>query len=157
MPDDKVFTIKDIARKTGMSATTLRFYGKKGLLDFVERDAAGVRIFTEKDFEPLFLIHTLKRAGMPIRRIKEFLDLYFQGDETIPERRALYERQREAARAQIAELEDSLAILDYKCWYMGEAERLGDAWWYRSLPREEIPQRVRDFYEQIDDFVGAED
>ena len=47
------YTIKDVAKRTGISAYTLRYYDKEGLLPFVRRSDSGIRIFTEEDFEPL--------------------------------------------------------------------------------------------------------
>ncbi|NDR54619.1 MerR family transcriptional regulator [Actinomyces sp. 565] len=149
MPDGKTYTVKDVAERTGVPETTLRYYGRRGLLDFVARNSAGVRIFTGNDFEALFIIHTLKETGMSLASIKHFMDLYFEGDSTIAERRRMYEDQRHKTRMKIAALESALEILEYKCWYMQEAERRGDAWWFRRLSERDVPQRVRDFYAKV--------
>lgn len=74
------YTVCEVAKRLNLSPHTIRYYSKEGLLDFVERDQNGNRIFKESDFERLFIIASLKRAGtatihdnMPpnIRRIKE--------------------------------------------------------------------------------------
>ena len=149
---DGRLTIKDVAKRTGIPATTLRYWGKRGLLDFAARDAAGSRVFSEDDFEAILIIHTLKETDMPLEEIRRFIGLYMAGDSTIAQRRAMYEAQRESVRKRIAALEGALGILDYKCWYMGEAERRGDAWWFRSLPEKDGPERVREFYEKVGDY-----
>ena len=69
-----------------MSPHTLRFYAKSGSLDFVECDKNGVRIFKESDFEKLFMISSLKRAGMTINKIREFVKFGESGNATIARR-----------------------------------------------------------------------
>lgn len=146
------YTIKDVAARTGMSAHTLRYYDKIGLLTFVKRSESGIRMFTEEDFEPLYTIHCLKRSGMSLDKIREFMDLYMQGNNTIHERRLLFEEQRESIKAQIAELEDMLDVVDYKCWYFAQAEREGDIDYYLKLNDAEVPQRIKDFQSKVEDF-----
>ena len=61
-----LYTVKDVAKQTGISAHTLRFYDKEGLLPFVKKSASGTRLFSEEDFDSLYTITTLKRSGMPL-------------------------------------------------------------------------------------------
>ena len=111
------YTIGEMADILGVAASTLRYYDKEGLLPFVERTSGGIRRFKESDLEWLVTIEHLKKTGMPIRDIKVFIDWCMAGDTTIACRLALIDRQREAVRAQIAQLEDTMKILDYKHWY----------------------------------------
>lgn len=146
------YTIKDVASRTGMSPSTLRFYDKKGLLTFVQRNASGVRIFTDEDFELLYVIHCLKNSGMPLSKIKVFMELYLQGNATIHERKELFEEHRETILKQIEELKEMLAIVEYKCWFFEQAEQCKDVNYYKKLPREEIPAPITAFYKKVDDF-----
>ncbi|MDD3221407.1 MAG: MerR family transcriptional regulator [Lachnospiraceae bacterium] len=150
--DTTIYTIKDVAARTGISAPTLRFYDKEGLLTFIKRSASGIRMFTEADFEPLYTIQCLKRSGMPLKKIKEFMDLYVQGNDTIHERRVMFEEQRENIQKQIEELQEMLAVVDYKCWYFNEAEKKGDVYYYRNLPKEEVPEQITDFLQKVKEF-----
>ena len=59
---EKYYTIGDVAARTGISAHTLRYYDKEGLLSFVKRSESGTRLFTKEDFEPLYTITVLKKA-----------------------------------------------------------------------------------------------
>ena len=86
-------------------ASTLRYYDKEGLLPFVERSPGGMRMFQEKDFEWLQVIGCLKKAGMPLRDIRVYIELAMQGDDTIGERLALFEHQREVLREQMEQLD----------------------------------------------------
>ncbi|MBO6046682.1 MAG: MerR family transcriptional regulator [Erysipelotrichaceae bacterium] len=150
--DTKFYTIKDISKMTGLSAHTLRFYDKEGLLPFVKRDKNGVRVFTEDDFEALYTISVLKNVGMPIKKIHEFMDLYVQGNSTIPQRRALYEEQRVIVKKQIEELQEVLEFIDYKCWFFEEAEKHHDINYYKAFPEEELPEQIKVFLNKVKEF-----
>ena len=109
---EKYYTIGDVAARTGISAHTLRYYDKEGLLSFVKRSESGTRLFTKDDFEPLYTITVLKRSGMPIKKIREFMTLYLQGNKTIHDRYVMFNEQRQSLLEQIAELEDMLKIVE---------------------------------------------
>lgn len=148
----KYYTIKDVADRTGMSPHTLRFYDKQGLLSFIKRSESGIRMFTEEDFEFLFVIQCLKRSGMPLKKIKEFTDLYSKGNSTIYERLIMFQQHRQNILNQIAELQEMLSITDYKCWFFEQAEKQGDVYYYRNLSEDQIPQQIKDFYKKVKDF-----
>lgn len=148
----KYYTIGDVAARTGISAHTLRYYDKEGLLSFVKRSDSGKRLFTKEDFEPLYTITVLKRSGMPIKKIRDFMNLYLQGNKTIHDRYVMFNEQRQSLLEQIAELEDMLKIVDYKCWYFEEAEKRNDIDYYLKLPKEEVDPRIIEFNEKVKDF-----
>ena len=83
-----VYTIGEMAKLLGVAPSTLRYYDKEGLLPFMERSEGGIRVFQDKDFEFLQIIHCLKAAGMQIKDIRKFIALVMQGDETIEARLA---------------------------------------------------------------------
>ena len=115
------YSIGEAAQRMHLSAPTLRYYDKEGLLPFVDRSAGGARMFKESDFEWLRLIECLKSTGMPIRDIKQFIDWYMEGDTTLPERRDMFYERRRAVEAQIETLQATLDMIDYKCWYYDTA------------------------------------
>ena len=84
-----LYTIGDAAKELGIPASTLRYYDKEGLLPHTSRSGSGIRMFTEDDFEWVRFIERLKLSGMPIKEIKSYIDLYEQGDATLPQRREL--------------------------------------------------------------------
>lgn len=100
-----VYTVGEMAKMLEVPASTLRYYDKEGLLPFVERSPGGMRMFQEKDFEWLQVIGCLKKAGMPLRDIRVYIELAMQGDDTIGERLALFEHQREVQREQMEQLD----------------------------------------------------
>lgn len=76
-------------------ASTLRFYDKEGLLPFVERFPDGIRMFQDTDLEWLQIIGCMKKAGMSIRDIRQYIEQAQQGDDTIVLRLVILHRQRE--------------------------------------------------------------
>ena len=80
------YTIGEMAKKMGVAPSTLRYYDKEGLLPFVERSGGGIRMFKDEDIEWLSIIECLKKTGMPIKEIKQFIDWCIEGDSTIDKR-----------------------------------------------------------------------
>lgn len=108
-------TIAEAAAATGLSAHTLRYYERDGLLlDAVERASSGHRRYTERDLGWLHLLTRLRATGMPIREIREYAELVRQGESTEPQRLALLQAHRDAVRAQLAEAAEHLAAIEMK-------------------------------------------
>ena len=138
-----VYTVGEMAKLLGVPASTLRYYDKEGLLPFVERSPGGIRMFQEKDYELLQIIECLKKTGMPLKDIRTYLDMAMRGDETIEQRLKMIEKQRQAVRAQMAELQKTLDTLDFKCWYYETAKQAGTTAVPRNMPLEKIPEQYR--------------
>ena len=81
-----LYTIGEMSKKLGIPASTLRYYEKEQLLPCVERTTGGIRMFKESDLEFLNFIHCLKKAGVSISGIREFIALVKQGDGSIDAR-----------------------------------------------------------------------
>ena len=143
------YTVGEMARRLGVPASTIRYYDKEGLLPFVGRSSGGIRVFTEKDFEWLRIIGCMKKAGMPIKAIREYIQLTLSGDDTIDARLELFQRQRESLRAQMAELEHTLSMVEYKCWYYETALASGSESAVRALPPESVPENCRPALERL--------
>ena len=90
-----VYTVGEMARLLNVRASTLRYYDKEGLLPFVERSSGGIRMFKDSDYEWLQVIGCLKKAGMSIRDIRQYIEQAQQGDDTIVLRLVILHRQRE--------------------------------------------------------------
>ena len=90
-----VYTVGEMAKLLDIPASTLRYYDKEGLLPFVERSSGGIRLFRESDFEWLQVIGCMKKAGMSIRDIRQYIEQAQQGDDTIVLRLVILHRQRE--------------------------------------------------------------
>ena len=137
------YTIGEMARKLNVAPSTLRYYDKEGLLPFVERSSGGIRMFKDEDMEWLRLLGCLKKAGMPLREIKAFMDWSRQGDATISQRLELIEKQRQSVLDQQKQLEETLLMLDYKRWYYQTAQEAGTCAVHDSLTPEQVPEQFR--------------
>ncbi len=119
------YTIAQAAKRCGLTAHTLRFYDKEGLLPYVDRTPGGIRSFKESDFEWLHVINCLKDTGMPIKKIKEFIDFCMQGDETLPQRLEIIRNHKKDVEAQMAQLTEHMETIDYKLRYYETAVAAG--------------------------------
>lgn len=138
------YTVGEMAKELGIPASTLRYYDQEGLLPFVERSGNGMRMFSDADYEPLKVIGCLKKSGLSIKEIKAFISMAAQGDSSIQDRLALFQGRRDAVERQLRELQETLSLLEYKCWYYETAREAGTESAVRNLPEEEIPREYRD-------------
>ena len=136
-----LYTVGEMAKLLGVPTSTLRYYDKEGLLPFVERSESGIRVFKDRDYEWLRIIDCLKKTGMPLKDIKEFIIMAMQGDDTIEQRYDLVKKQQALMQAKIAELQEMLDTLDYKCWYYETAKKAGTTSVPREMTDDEIPPK----------------
>lgn len=108
------YSIKQVAERTHLAPHTLRYYEKEGLLPFVERTDSGIRRFSEADMEWLSLICCLKSTGMPIRQIKEFVQLSMQGQGTLKARCEMLTEHKKAVKEEIRMMEQHLEKVTHK-------------------------------------------
>lgn len=118
-----MYSIQDVSRKTGLTAHTLRYYEKEGLIAGVERTPGGFRQYTDADLERLGLIRCLKNTGMSIREIARFVELTREGDETLAERVSLLKAHRNRVIARMAEMQQHLDKVNGKLNYFSEKLR----------------------------------
>ncbi|HEY4176870.1 MAG TPA: MerR family transcriptional regulator [Kofleriaceae bacterium] len=107
-------TIAEAAEHTGITAHTLRYYERIGLMAPISRAHSGHRRYSSDDLRWLELLKRLQASGMPIRRMREFARLHRRGDGTIPQRRAVLDAHREDVESSIAELKKTLALIKKK-------------------------------------------
>lgn len=138
------YTVGEMAKKLGIPASTLRYYDQEGLLPFLERSSSGIRMFQDGDYEWLQVIECLKKTGMKLKDIRVFIRMAMQGDETIDARLKLIRKQRESVEKQMEELRQTLATLDFKCWYYETAQAAGTTSVPRNMTLDEIPEQYRD-------------
>ncbi|CAL9289470.1 MULTISPECIES: MerR family transcriptional regulator [unclassified Streptomyces] len=117
------YTISEVAAWTGLSAHTLRWYERIGLMPHVDRSATGQRRFTNRDLDWLTLVGKLRLTGMPVAAMVRYAELVRAGDHTFDERRELLEATRRDVLSRITELHETLAVLDYKIDHYAGARR----------------------------------
>ena len=111
------YTIQQVAQKTGLSTSTLRYYEAEGLLQRVARDGANRRTYGQEDLDWLSIITCLKNTGMPILEIRRFVILCGQGDTTLQQRHQLLLAHREATKERIEQLQNEMAHINAKVAY----------------------------------------
>ena len=118
------YTISEAAEKTGLPPSTIRYYDKEGLLPNIKRKN-GIRVFEDMDLRLMGLLTCLKNTGMPIKRIRDYVELTSKGDETLQERYEIIKAQRQFVLDQIEQLQYYLEELDFKDWYYNKALAAG--------------------------------
>lgn len=113
-----------MAAFTGLSAHTLRWYERIGLVSHVDRSHTGQRRFTNPDLDWLAFVGKLRLTGMPVADMVRYAELLREGEHTAEERKELLEATRRDVRTRIAELQDTLAVLDYKIEFYAGAQRV---------------------------------
>lgn len=108
------YTIKEATKKTGISAHTLRFYEKEGVLPFVERDEYGNRIYNDSNISWLELIVALRSTGMPLNDLKRYVILYKQGESTLQERKEMMLNHKKKVEELQKQLNKYLEKINYK-------------------------------------------
>lgn len=141
-----MYTIGQVSEMFHLPISTLRYYDKQGLFPGMQR-ASGIRKFGEAELEALRVIECLKKSGLEIRDIKRFMDWCTEGAATYPQRRALFERQRENLEAEIARMEWVLDMVKYKCWYYEQAMRDGNEERLKAMAPDQMPEEIRRAYE----------
>jgi DNA-binding transcriptional MerR regulator len=106
--------ISEVSEQSGLSVDTLRYYEKIGLLPPVNRTDSGIRDYSEPDLRRVDFIKCMRRAGLPVEVLTEYFALVQQGDETIPARKEILQEQRTQLVTRIAELQETLNLLNHK-------------------------------------------
>lgn len=106
--------IAEVSKQFDISADTLRYYERIGLLPRVHRNASGVRDYDETDLARVKFIKCMRGANVSIEALIEYMQLFAEGDATLAARKAILEEQRDLVRERIAEMQAGLDRLDYK-------------------------------------------
>ena len=106
--------IAEVSEKYGLSADTLRYYERVGLLPSVTRTESGIREFSEVDIKRVEFIKCMRSAGVPVEVLTEYIALVQKGDSTIVARKAILSEQRELLKARMQEMQKTLDLLSYK-------------------------------------------
>lgn len=118
------YSIKEIADKMNVTTATLRYWDSEGLLPDVKRES-GRRVFEDKDFKWLRVLNCMKNINMPIKKIKEYIDLAKKGDSTLQARYEIILEQKQFIQNQINDLNSCLKEFEYKEWYYKTAIKAG--------------------------------
>lgn len=148
------YSIGEIAKITGISISTLRYYDREGMFPNMERSSGGTRIFSEKEISTIQIIECLKSTGMSIKEIKEFLNWCEEGDKSLQKRRDMFYNRLDNVNKQIDELKKTINILKYKCWYYDTAVAAGTEKAVQNISENEIPEEYGFINALVEPFSG---
>lgn len=141
-----MYTIGQISVMFHLPVSTLRYYDKEGLFPGMER-SSGIRRFGKKEIEALRVIECLKKSGLEIKDIKQFMEWCSEGSRTYPQRLELFLNQKEAVEGEIRRLEKVLDMLRFKCWYYEQAIKDGTEDRLNEMLPDKLPKDMQSMYD----------
>jgi DNA-binding transcriptional MerR regulator len=115
-----MLTITDAAQASGVTAHTLRYYERAGLLDPIDRNGSGHRRYRDEDLERIRFLTKLRSTGMPIREVRRYAELMKRGEQTNEQRMALLEAHRKSVLHRLEETKRNLELIEWKINYYRE-------------------------------------
>lgn len=109
-----MYTMMQVCKETGLTYQTLKYYCNEGLVPNVKRDKNNRRVFDERDVKWIKDLVCLKKCDMSIQEMKVYLDFCLQGPSTIPQRKEMLARKKEALLSSIEELKGCVDYIDWK-------------------------------------------
>lgn len=140
-----MYSIGEISKMFQLPISTLRYYDKEGLFPHLKR-VNGVRQFSESEIETLRVIDCLKKSGLEIKDIKEYMSLCSLGNTTLKQRKEIFEKQKEEVLQEMEKLQKVLSMLNYKCWYYDQAIEKNDESYVQALSFNQFPPQIQQYY-----------
>jgi DNA-binding transcriptional MerR regulator len=151
------YSIGAAAKLIGIPPSTIRYYDAEGLLPSLERNAGGLRVFQHTDIESLRMIECLKKSGMPIKDICQFMKWCSEGDGSLQERLHMFNERKAAVLQQIDDLQRTLDVIEYKCWYYQTATDAGTEQVLRNMPLDLMPPNIAELKQKYFPAHSAEE
>lgn len=141
-----MYTIGQVSEMFYLPISTLRYYDKEGLFPDMQR-ISGIRKFDDKEIEALRLIECLKKSGLEIKDIKQFMEWCSEGSSTYPQRKELFLRQKETVEKEIKRMEKVLDMIRFKCWYYEQAMKDGNEDRLHEMLPDHLPKEIQELYD----------
>ena len=109
-----MYSMKETCLKVGMNYETLKFYCNQGLIPNVKRDKNNYRVFDDNNIAWITSLSCLKKCGMSITEMKEYLALCLKGESTIPERQEILKVKKKSLLERQKEIQDSIDYINWK-------------------------------------------
>ncbi|MCQ2422294.1 MAG: MerR family transcriptional regulator [Lachnospiraceae bacterium] len=142
-----MYTIGQVSEMFHLPISTLRYYDKEGFFPQLVRNG-NIRYFSDTELEALHVIECLKSSGLEIKEIKQFFHWVMEGPASYPDRKQLFETRRAAVLAEMARLEKTLAMLEFKCWYYDRAIQDGNEDSINSMLPHNLPKDIQALYDK---------
>ncbi len=109
-----MYSMQETYKKVGMTYQTLKFYCNQGLVPNVKRDKNNYRVFDDHDIEWIKSLACLKKCGMSIEEMKEYLALCLKGEASIPERKIILDIKKKKLMEELHQIQESIDYIDWK-------------------------------------------
>ena len=140
-----MYTIGQVSEMFHLPISTLRYYDKEGFFPNLERKG-NIRYFSDNELEAIRVIECLKRSGLEIKDIKQFFEWVTEGSSSYTKRKELFEHRKAAVKEEIKQLEKTLAMLEFKCWYYDTALADGSEDKINAMLPDNLPKDIQKLY-----------
>lgn len=141
-----MYSIGQVSEMFNIPISTLRYYDKQGLFPNIERES-GIRRFSDNELEALRVIQCLKKSGLEIKDIRQFMQWCKEGNSTYEKRLDLFLNQKKNVEAEIEKMTKVLDMLKFKCWYYQKAIEDTNENNLKNLPCDDMPEEIRKAFE----------
>ena len=140
-----MYTIGQVSEMFHLPISTLRYYDKEGFFPNLVRKG-NIRYFSDNELEALRIIECLKQSGLEIKDIKQFFEWVTEGSSSYTKRKELFEHRKAAVKEEIKQLEKTLAMLEFKCWYYDTAIADGSEDKINAMLPDHLPKDIQKLY-----------
>ena len=141
-----MYTIGQVSEMFDLPISTLRYYDKEGFFPNLVRKG-NIRYFSNNEIEALRLIECLKKSGLGIKEINQFFTWVSEGSSSFEKRKELIEARKLAVEAEIKNLQKTLSLLEFKCWYYSKAMEDGTEEYIREMLPDKLPSDIQKLYD----------
>ena len=142
-----MYTIGQVSAMFDLPVSTLRYYDKEGFFPNLERKG-NIRYFSDNELEALRIIECLKKSGLEIKDIKQFFIWVSEGCSSYAKRKELFETRKSAVETEIRELQKTLSLLKFKCWYYETAMKDGNEDAINAMLPDKLPENIQKLYDK---------
>ena len=142
-----MYTIGQVSEMFHLPISTLRYYDKEGFFPNLERKG-NIRYFSNNELEAIRVIECLKQSGLEIKDIKQFFEWVTEGSSSYTKRKELFEHRKAAVKEEIKQLEKTLAMLEFKCWYYDTALADGSEDKINAMLPDHLPKDIQKLYNE---------
>ncbi len=143
-----MYTIGQVAKMFNIPASTLRYYDKIGLFPNLDKSVANIRQFSDDDIATIETIECLKKSGLKISEIKDYIELCIGGNSTLEKRLEIFEFSQKRVEAQIKELENTLSMLKIKTHYYKLSIERGGEEFVNVSDAQDLPQELKKVFDR---------
>lgn len=142
-----MYSIGQVSEMFHLPISTLRYYDKEGLFPGIAH-VSGMRKFSDNELEKIRVIECLKKSGVKIKDIKQFMQWCEQGSSTYSLRRDFFLQQENIMKAELERMQKMICMIQYQCWYYEQAMKHGSEAPVKEMLPDKLPEDIQKLYDQ---------